>query len=370
MPSLFERLIDISPLSRSFSRRMKKLILSFVTLAIASAPIEGVSAAELTVESYDDGNLTIILISGEIEQGDELKFRKLALEHSNALVVLESPGGAVGPALEIGRAISISGFPTAVLGDSYCTSACALIWMAGSVRALSNEARLGFHASYRDENGVALESGAANALIGQYLTQLGLPSKAILFATLAPPSDFLWLDESTRGASGITYRLIENGGSPETRSEENRVSAAPIPPSSAPKSEFEERIGKFPKEWVARKASKYGLDVTSDGRMWFNSDTYGDTVDYGVSADDLWTVSGRYRQAWVRGYHKRDPSVPYRESLQLIHADCLQKRWGSEMVIHYDADGKMIHQDGGAWNWEPVVPRTYAETWHEAICAD
>lgn len=349
---------------------MKRLFFSVVALAFVLAPPRSVSAGEISVESYDDGALTVILITGEIEQGDEVKFRKIALEHSNALVVLESPGGAVGPALEIGRAISISGFPTAVLGDSYCTSACALIWMAGSVRGLSEDARLGFHASYRDENGVALESGAANALIGQYLTQLGLPSKAILFATLAPPSDFLWLDESTREASGITYRLIENGSAAETRPEGERASAAPIPPSSDPKSEFEERIGKFPKNWVARKAFKYGLDITPDGRMWFNSDTYGDTVDYGVSADDLWTASGRYRKAWVRGYHKRDPSVPYRESLQLVHADCLAKRWGLEMTIHYDADGRMMDQHSGPWNWEPVVPRTYAETWHNAICAD
>jgi hypothetical protein len=361
----------IDSISGAYSNREVRKLIATIALVAATATPHSALASEITAERSEDGSLTLIFIQGEIEAGDERKFRKLALEHSDAIVVLDSPGGAVGPALEIGRAINVSSFPTVVFGDSYCTSACALIWLAGSVRGLSRDAKLGFHASYRDESGVALESGAANALVGQYLTQLGLPAKAILFATLAPPNDFLWLDESTAERSGISFRLLDGEGSSDSRVADAEVTVpAPPPQAAPPQSEFEARITKFPKDWVVRRASRHGLDVTPDGRMWFNADEYGDTVDYGVSADDLWSATGRFRKAWVRGYHKRDTSVPYRESLQLIHADCATQKWGSEMVVHFDADGKMLDQSSGPWEWEPVVPRTYAETWHSMICAD
>lgn len=330
-----------------------------------------VVAAEIEAIPADEDGPAFIMLLGEIEEGDQDRFRNLALQHEEAVIVLDSPGGAVGPALEIGRAINLSGYATVVLGESYCTSACALIWLAGSVRGLSSDAKLGFHASYRDENGVAMESGAANALVGRYLTQLGLSSNAILFATLAPPNDFLWLDESKMEESGISFRVLSN--------ESGAVSApnAPVPPldSSPPVahsalSPFEREISKYPKDWVERRAALNGMDVTPDGRIWFNSDFYGDEVDYGVAAGDLWNASGRFRKAWVRGYHRRDTSVPYRESLQLIHADCLENRWGWEMIVHYDADGKMMDQFADVVRWEPVVPRTYADNWHDMICTD
>lgn len=341
-------------------------------ICVAAFLVRPVSAGEIAVEAIDGMSMPVIFISGELQRGDEQKFRRIALENDNALVVLDSPGGAVVPALEIGRAINISGFPTAVIGDSLCTSACALIWLAGSARALSADAKLGFHASYRDENGVALESGVANALVGQYLTQLGLPSKAILFATLAPPNDFLWLNESTAEQSGISFRLLDGGersASSPARKETPSLVQQPQS-SSTGMSHFEERLARFPKDWVAKKAARHGMDVTIDGRMWFNTDTYGDTDDYGVSADDLWAVSGRYRKAWVRGYHKRNPALAYRESLHLIHADCAEKKWGSEMEIHYGPNGDVVHESSGPWEWSPVVPRSYAESWYNMICAD
>lgn len=353
---------------RSLSRSLA-IILSLVF------PTSYSVAAEFQLEDTETDGLVIISLVGSIEAGDDKRFKALALEHDGAIIVLDSPGGAVGPALEIGKAIKLRGYPTVVTGNSYCVSACALIWLAGSSRYLSHEARLGFHASYKDEDGVAVESGAGNALVGRYLTLLDLPSRAILFATLAPPDDFLWLDRSTKEKSGIEFSFLDPVVGDANPDDENLDTAKGTtrPPeihlAEPRKSPLEIELAKYPKGWIEKMSSENGLDITPDGKLWLNADYYGDEVDYGVSAEDVWLASGRFRKAWVRGYHLRDTSVPYRESMRLVHADCLEKRWAVEGVYYYGADKKLMDADELVPQWTYVIPRTYAESWFDMICS-
>jgi hypothetical protein len=48
-------------------------------------------------------------------------------------------------------------------------------------------AQIGFHAAYVVRSGQATELGAANALVGAYLNKLGLPDRAVVYITEAPP---------------------------------------------------------------------------------------------------------------------------------------------------------------------------------------
>lgn len=162
------------------------------------------AAADISSEQIAGGPV-VIRLKGEIQKGDDEQFRRMSLRHPAAVVHLDSAGGALIPALEIGRIVRIAGYSTLVLPNTSCTSACALIWLAGKKRIL--DGRVGFHAAYRDNEGRLQESGAANALIGNYMTQLGLPAKAILFATAAPPDKILWLTAETRGNAGIDFEV-------------------------------------------------------------------------------------------------------------------------------------------------------------------
>lgn len=81
---------------------MKKLMVWLALLA-TTAYSQIAVASEITAQPSQDGSVTFISIEGEIEKGDERKFRKIALECTAAIVILKSPGGAVGPALEIGQ---------------------------------------------------------------------------------------------------------------------------------------------------------------------------------------------------------------------------------------------------------------------------
>lgn len=160
------------------------------------------SAAEITHRKHND-TTEIISIEGDIGPGDVERFRQISLRYPKAVVELSSDGGAVMPAIEIGRTLRIAGYGTYVPQGSVCASACALIWLAGTPRLLVGQ--VGFHAAYRDNDGKPEESGAANALVGNYLTLLGLPAKAILFATTAPPDRVLWLTNANREQTGIDF---------------------------------------------------------------------------------------------------------------------------------------------------------------------
>lgn len=184
-----------------------------------------VSAAEFYNETLSDGTEAIVL-EGEIVAGDEEKFRELSIRYPKALVSLESPGGALAPALEIGRQIRLRGYSTIVLGNSRCSSACALIWIAGSQRTISEDALVGFHASYLDEAGRKVESGVANALVGHYLSQLNLSEQAVIFATMAPPDQVAWLGSRNATNSPISFDVWRPKKTTDTFSQNARRSEA------------------------------------------------------------------------------------------------------------------------------------------------
>ncbi len=183
-------------------------LFSFPAVILAFALLT-FSANAADIEKQTLQNLSIITISGPITAGDEIRFRSLASTSSEAVVILNSEGGATLAALEIGRAIRLAGFSTAVPADSLCASACALIWLSGTPRFAEDNSHVGFHASYVIKNGQATESGVGNALVGAYLVQLGLPQRAIIFVTSAPPEGIEWLDENRGRSVGIEFTSLK-----------------------------------------------------------------------------------------------------------------------------------------------------------------
>lgn len=170
----------------------------------------------------------LITIDGEIKSGDDEKFRKIAAEYSDAIVLLNSEGGMIGPAMDIGRTIKLRGYGTAIYKTGSCASACALIWVAGSKRVVFEGGQVGFHASYLDTDGTKLETGVGNALVGHYLSQLGFGEKTVVFATLAPPDKILWLNDKTASMSGIEFTAIPGDEKRSTPQVAERQSAPPI----------------------------------------------------------------------------------------------------------------------------------------------
>ncbi len=224
-------------------------------------------AAEITVKATD--KMSFIYIKGPIVSSDLDKFRQVSIEHKEAIIVLESEGGELLPALEIGKIIRIAGYST-FIDRADCVSSCALIWVAGSQRYLNTEGNVGFHASYRNINGKLEESGVANALIGNYLALLNLQENAVVFATSASPDEILWLTKDNRGISGINFNYIGDEAAkketPVKDKEDNNVVVNP--PSTVRPQRLSNPLPKH-----------LPTELSANGENWirFSSDAYYDT---------------------------------------------------------------------------------------------
>lgn len=201
-----------------------------LALAASCSPIPA-TAADITVEpATKAGAKDVISIQGAIESGDADRFRQITAKITNGLVLLNSDGGVLTEALEIGQLIQSRGWMTGVTNGYPCNSSCALIWLAGKPRVMTRSSRVGFHAAYtRAGSANAQESGVANALVGRYLTQLNLPKSAVLFATTPPPETLNYLTAYNFEAIGISSLVINDlKSSPTARTETQNVAPPPL----------------------------------------------------------------------------------------------------------------------------------------------
>jgi hypothetical protein len=224
----------------------------------------------------------LIFIVGDFTLGDEKKFINVALNSTNAIVVFESPGGNLIASIEIGKAIHLKGFATFVPDTVQCSSACALAWLGGRVRYMSNTARVGFHAVYVENSGQAAVSSAGNALVGAYLNQLGLPTSAIIYITGAPPQGMQWLNFMDAQKYGIDVRpfnLAVRTATPPG-SEPSRSSSSQVSSVKKEMFEFVDATNRSNDLSLAHLQRKYRDQVNYYGKLLPKSSVLGDKGDF------------------------------------------------------------------------------------------
>jgi hypothetical protein len=182
---------------------MKRGILAALLLTIA------LPSYAAQIEVYENmGKLPVIGIFGNIEGNDADRFQELSSTLNNAIVLLKSGGGKIAPAMQIGEAVRAKGYTTVV--KDVCASSCALIWLAGSKRFMTPTAHIGLHQAY---NSTGQADGLGNAILGSYLTRLGLSYSAIAYATAAGPQDVKWLTVDDAKRVGIQV-IVAGSGTP------------------------------------------------------------------------------------------------------------------------------------------------------------
>lgn len=136
----------------------------------------------------DDSNpqATMLMMSGDIAQGDTLRFQTLLAKlpsNKPKLLFIQSPGGSVGESILLGLAIDNANVVTAV--NDYCASAVHLAWLGGVGRMAGTHARIGFHAPYTQNGAVQSVSSTGAAEVGYYAAVLGLSPEAAAHVTVA-----------------------------------------------------------------------------------------------------------------------------------------------------------------------------------------
>jgi hypothetical protein len=251
---------------------MHKAVVRAVMIALGLVSAAAVEAASVEVNRDLMVDLPVIFVAGELHPGDSEIFARVASGFSRAVVVFNSPGGAALEGIALGRNIRGHGFATAVFPGHACLSACALAFLGGSVRFLDRGATVGFHAVFTEANGTRQEVGAGNALVGAYLSSLGLSDQAIFYMTVAPPDDLAELTPAIAKTLGIDVEFV---GEPGTRSP--LVAALPQPPAEPPPlpAGLEEAAERFIVEHFAAAAAM-------SGEAWLAhaADAYAPTVDF------------------------------------------------------------------------------------------
>jgi len=129
-----------------------------------------------------------VFVSGEIDKSSPEKFRKAVngLEKYGVEIHLDSPGGNLVAGIELGRLIRKFGFNTSInkqTSDVYtfekseCFSACAMTFLGGSFRYISEGSLYGVHRFYNDSKTSKndLDTGQIlNTLITNYIIEMGV----------------------------------------------------------------------------------------------------------------------------------------------------------------------------------------------------
>lgn len=382
--------------------------IKFSLICYASILAGSTKAAEIKHETYrgKDTALEIIAIEGAIESGDVERFRQISLKYPKAVVILNSNGGMLFPAIEIGKIIKIVGNVTVVPKDAVCASSCALIWVAGSTRYLSPEGRVGFHASYRSNEGKLEESGVANALVGNYLTLLNLPQKAIIFATMASPDKISWLTKANKGSVGIDFEDFGLSGDarpavPPPVILPPAVIIPPtvpngatrkfdIPPSHSVTILSEKPLGKDSysykfsylgltlERWSEGKSSESDLADLIDSQVkdspWLyyglsGGDKTGDMVFYHIDIKSIKRWNGIV-SAWIKEDHEYDKTVKYREAKVFYNINCKDQKIQAESEYRYDSSGKNVYYKTFDYYPERIVPETMDSVLWETVCSN
>jgi hypothetical protein len=230
-------------------------------------------AANISVNHGYQG--ATVTVDGRLLPGDGELFRNKISVLSTATIVLQSDGGSAVAGIQIGEAIRQKGFSSVVIGR--CASACAIAWLGGTPRFMAPGAEIGFHAAYDSQSGQ--ETGVGNALVGAYLNKIGLPYKAVIYITSAPPASMTWLTPSEATRRGIDVALF-SGVVPQApqRIPMPRIEPglAPAQPAARPSSDCKVRI------WFANRCGALALGSNgSGGADW--ASTPGDAANLAIN---------------------------------------------------------------------------------------
>ncbi|MFZ7093115.1 hypothetical protein [Primorskyibacter sp. 2E233] len=113
-------------------------------------------------------------------------------------LIVQSPGGSVRDALEIGRHLRDAGIATRMLPGEYCYSACPYLLAGGTTRDIAPAASVGVHQHSFGENSLLpaflavsdIQRGQAEVM--EYLSDMGIDPLVMRHA-LATPADEIYV---------------------------------------------------------------------------------------------------------------------------------------------------------------------------------
>ena len=160
---------------------------------------------------------TVLLLNGAIESGDADRFAAYlaSLDELDVPVALNSPGGIVAEALEIGRELRARDAGTMILPGMICVSACPYILAGGTDRRVSNRGAVGMHQHYYETPAYLPAFWAVEDIqhgqgrVMEFLIEMGVEPSVMLHSLNTPPDEIYVLVEEELIESRLATETIE-----------------------------------------------------------------------------------------------------------------------------------------------------------------
>lgn len=169
-----------------------------------------------------EANITYLTFKGEIVRGDARKLAQVLIDNgpSISLINLNSPGGNVAEAIEIGEMIKALRIDTTVQKNAKCASACFFMWMNGSMRKAGwvgsrSFGTVGLHRPYfhtlQNSNASLSAQNSLMARVSNYLDSKVIPRRFAKLLNSRPPVRHLGRLKRVC-AFRVAWQRVKNGG--------------------------------------------------------------------------------------------------------------------------------------------------------------
>ncbi|WP_242477014.1 hypothetical protein [Halochromatium glycolicum] len=156
-----------------------------------------------------DGSVdkTWLVVDGEISDGfAERVIERLRAERAVGLVI-NSPGGSLYEARQLGRWLRENGIPVGV--NRICTSACVDVLAGGIERYVTANARLGIHQSRVPAHLSSHEGGQLSVVSAAlYLREMGIDESVALAAAAVPNNKMYWISLGEALETGLATKVV------------------------------------------------------------------------------------------------------------------------------------------------------------------
>jgi Clp protease len=149
-----------------------------------------------------------LLLQGAIEatDADRLKKFRLPAGQQIALVVLNSPGGAVLAGRDMARFLRTRGVPVMVPKNGVCASACFLLFAAATTKIAEPGARIGVHSASVSGGRENTDTLGITTLMAREAAAYGVPPAITGRMVTTKPGDMAWLTPDELRLMGVQIK--------------------------------------------------------------------------------------------------------------------------------------------------------------------
>lgn len=198
-------------------------MIRFVAVLLLALIQSAHATVVLTDQVAGSGQPPAIRLQGDIVAGDFAVFRSAldaAIQRAtfrvNGVPIvtldLDSPGGDVGTALEIGALVRDRNVVTRVMPNDLCASACIFVLQSGVQRVVTNTAKLGLHRPHFEPAAFAALSAAAARkrynemldVVSAYWHDMGGSREAWNIMVATPSDETQWVNATDARALNLS----------------------------------------------------------------------------------------------------------------------------------------------------------------------